>query len=151
MDLGATICTPRRPACMLCPVNEDCAALPLGDPERFPVKAPKRERPRARGAAFVAVRGDGAVLLRKRAENGLLGGMAEVPTTGWTARHDGATGAEAAPFPADWRVAGSIAHVFTHFALDLEVFRADVGENPAPEGHWWSRPRRSAARPCRPS
>ena len=84
------------------------------------------------------MRGDGAVLLRKRQESGLLGGMAEIPTTGWTARRDGATSADAAPFPADWRFAGRIAHVFTHFALDLAVFRADVGERSAPAGHWWS-------------
>jgi A/G-specific adenine glycosylase len=140
MDLGATICTPRTPSCMICPLNDDCAALRLGDPELFPYKAPKLERPQRVGAAFVAVRGDGAVLLRKRAESGLLGGMAEIPTTGWTARRDGATDAEAAPFPADWRFAGRIAHVFTHFALDLAVFRADVGERPAPQGHWWSAP-----------
>ena len=138
MDLGATICTPRKPSCMICPLNDDCAALRLGDPERFPYKAPKLERPQRVGAAFVAVRGDGAVLLRKREESGLLGGMAEIPTTGWTARRDGATSADAAPFPADWRFAGRIAHVFTHFALDLAVFRADVGERSAPAGHWWS-------------
>ena len=128
MDLGATICTPRKPSCMICPLNDDCAALRLGDPERFPYKAPKMERPQRVGAAFVAVRGDGAVLLRKRDESGLLGGMAEVPTTDWTARRDGAVDADAAPFAADWRFAGRIAHVFTHFALDLAVFRADVGE-----------------------
>jgi A/G-specific adenine glycosylase len=140
MDLGATICTPRKPSCMICPLNDDCAALRLGDPERFPYKAPKMERPQRVGAAFVAVRGDGAVLLRKRVESGLLGGMAEVPTTDWTARRDGAVDADAAPFAADWRFAGRIAHVFTHFALDLAVFRADVGERTAPADHWWSAP-----------
>ena len=138
MDLGATICTPRKPSCMICPLNDDCAAFRLGDPERFPEKTPKPERPQRVGAAFVAVSGDGAVLLRKREDSGLLGGMAEIPTTGWTARRDGATGTDAAPFPADWRFAGRIAHVFTHFALDLAVFRADVGDRPAPAGHWWS-------------
>ncbi len=66
--------------------------------------------------------------------------MTEVPTTDWTARRDGATDADAAPFAADWRCAGRIAHVFTHFALDLAVFRADVGERTAPAGHWWSAP-----------
>jgi A/G-specific adenine glycosylase len=84
------------------------------------------------------VRGDGAVLLRKRKEDGLLGGMAEPPGTGWTARRDGATETSAAPFAADWRLAGRIQHVFTHFALDLTVFRADVGDLTAPPGHWWS-------------
>ena len=138
MDLGATVCTPRRPACILCPVNEDCLALRSGDPELYPVKAEKAERPARRGAAFVAVRSDGAVLLRKRPESGLLGGMAEVPTTDWTARRDGATEASAAPFAADWRPAGTASHVFTHFWLELTVFRAECGDIAPPPGHWWS-------------
>lgn len=137
MDLGATVCTPKRPSCMICPVNQDCRALALGDPELFPVRVAKAERPRRAGAAFVVVRSDGAILLRKREETGLLGGMAEVPGTGWTARRDGGTGASAAPFPADWRFCGRVAHVFTHFELDLAVFRADVVTLAAPPGHWW--------------
>ena len=137
MDLGATLCTPRRPRCMLCPVREDCSALANGDPELYPVRAAKPEKPLRRGAAFVAVRSDGAVLLRKRPDKGLLGGMSEVPTTGWTARADGATDAAAAPFAADWQRAGSIGHVFTHFSLDLAVFRAAT-DRPAPAGHFWS-------------
>ncbi|TPJ96293.1 A/G-specific adenine glycosylase [Mesorhizobium sp. B2-5-12] len=139
MDLGATICTPRRPRCMLCPLREGCSAVVSGDPEQYPVRLPKADKPLRRGAAFVAVRSDGAILLRKRADKGLLGGMTEVPTTGWTARLDGATTAAAAPFPGDWRQAGRIAHVFTHFALELEIFLArSTGETPA--GHFWSLP-----------
>ena len=139
MDLGATICTPRRPRCMLCPLRQDCSAILSGDPEFYPVKPAKAEKPLRRGAAFVAIRGDGAILLRKRPEKGLLGGMTEVPTTGWTARADGATHTGAAPFPADWRHAGRIGHVFTHFALELEIYSADVGDT-APAGHFWSHP-----------
>jgi A/G-specific adenine glycosylase len=75
--------------------------------------------------------------MRKRPERGLLGGMTEVPTTGWTARVDGATTADAAPFHADWRRAGQIGHVFTHFALELEVFHAQIKDD-APAGHFWS-------------
>ena len=138
MDLGATICTPRRPACMVCPVRDDCAALAAGDPQLFPVKAPRAAKPLRRGAAFVAVRGDGAVLLRKRAESGLLGGMSEVPTTNWTARVDGETGSDAAPFPDSWEKCGAIRHVFTHFELELTVFRARTGGFSPPFGHWWS-------------
>ena len=138
MDLGATLCSPKRPKCMLCPVKEDCAALVEGEPERYPVKVPKKERPLRRGAAFVAMRGDGAVLLRKRAGTGLLAGMAEPPTSGWTARADGETGANAAPFAARWRPAGTISHVFTHFELRLDVWLADGLDRPAPEGWWWS-------------
>ncbi|RUU33706.1 A/G-specific adenine glycosylase [Mesorhizobium sp. M6A.T.Ce.TU.002.03.1.1] len=137
MDLGATICTPRRPRCMLCPLRDDCSATVSGDPEHFPVRLPKAEKPLRRGAAFVAVRADGAILLRKRVEKGLLGGMTEVPTTGWTARIDGATTDAAAPFPGDWRPAGRIGHVFTHFGLELDVFKS-VAEGAAPAGHFWS-------------
>ena len=88
--------------------------------------------------AFVAQRDDGSVLLRTRPERGLLGGMSEVPTTGWTARFDGETTEKAAPFPANWRRAGQISHVFTHFSLELEVFLAKVSGGPVPDGHRWS-------------
>ncbi len=138
MDLGATICTPRRPRCMLCPVRTDCLALVEGDPELLPIKAPKPDKPLRRGAAFVAVREDGAVLLRTRPDKGLLGGMSEVPTTGWTARIDGETSDNAAPFPATWRRASQITHVFTHFSLELDVFVANVAGISAPDGHRWS-------------
>jgi A/G-specific adenine glycosylase len=138
MDLGATICTPRKPACFLCPLRENCAALEGGEPERFPIAAIRAEKPRRIGAAFVVVRPDGAILLRRRPETGLLGGMTEVPTTGWTARQDGATGSDAAPFAAPWKHAGAITHVFTHFALELQVYRADRQSLAAPAAHWWS-------------
>ena len=140
MDLGATICTPRRPRCMLCPLRQDCSAILSGDPEFYPVKLAKPEKPSRRGAAFVAIRNDGAVLLRKRPEKGLLGGMSEVPTTGWTARIDGATGMDAAPFPANWRPCGAINHVFTHFALELSIYAANVDFAVAPQDCFWSRP-----------
>ena len=138
MDLGATICTPRRPRCMLCPLREDCSAIAKGDPELYPVKPPKADKPQRRGAAFVAVTSGGSVLLRKRPGKGLLGGMTEVPTTGWTARIDGAIGTDSAPFPAKWQRAGSINHVFTHFTLDLDVFRADLPQRVELDGHFWS-------------
>ncbi len=138
MDLGATICTPKRPKCMLCPVNDDCSALRTGDPEHYPVKAAKVEKPLRQGSAFVAVRNDGAVLLRKRPPSGLLGGMSEPPTSEWNSRRDGETGTSAAPFEADWRPRGAIRHVFTHFELALSVYRADGVDMAAPEGWWWS-------------
>jgi A/G-specific adenine glycosylase len=102
------------------------------------LKSAKADKPRRRGSAFVAVRSDGAILLRKRPETGLLGGMSEVPTTAWTARTDGATGSGAAPFAAEWQPAGSIRHVFTHFELDLSIYRAEVIEFVPPDGCWWS-------------
>ena len=85
MDLGATICTPKKPACALCPWNEGCAAHARGDAETFPRRTPKREGALRRGAAFVARRADGFVLVRTRPAKGLLGGMTEVPTTEWAA------------------------------------------------------------------
>lgn len=140
MDLGASLCSPKRPKCMLCPVNEYCAALVEGEPELYPVKPPKKERPLRQGAAFVALRGDGAVLLRTRPPSGLLGGMAEPPNTGWTARADGETGSDAAPFAANWRPAGAIRHIFTHFELALSVWAAEGVNHEAPQGWWWSKP-----------
>jgi len=140
MDLGATICTPKRPACTLCPFRGECRALDGDDPERFPVKAARKERPVRVGAAFVALSEDGRILLRRRPERGLLGGMTEVPTTGWTARTDGATGTTDGPFPAEWRACGTVTHVFTHFELRLSVYRAETGDGDRPDVHGWWEP-----------
>jgi len=140
MDLGATICTPKRPSCIICPLRGDCRALAGADPELYPVKPAKTVKPVRRGAVFVARRADGAVLLEKRSERGLLGGMAGPPTTGWTARIDGETGAGAAPFTADWLPAGAVSHVFTHFELRLDVWRAEVADVEPQEGQFWSSP-----------
>ncbi len=137
MDLGATICTPKRPRCMLCPLRQDCRALAAGDPEPLPLRLPKAERPQRKGVAYVAVRADGAVLMRTRPDKGLLGGMTEVPSTGWSEGRSGGAGKDGPPFPAAWRRVGAIAHVFTHFSLDLDVHRADVANLSAPAGHRW--------------
>ncbi|MFP3542501.1 A/G-specific adenine glycosylase [Rhizobium sp. SIMBA_035] len=137
MDLGATICTPKRPACSLCPFNGSCEALRLHDPELFPVKAAKKEKSVRQGAAFVAVTGEGEILLRRRIESGLLGGMTEVPTTGWTARIDGATGTDAAPFPAEWQPCGTVIHVFTHFELRLQIYRVAIADPVEINDGWW--------------
>ena len=106
--------------------------------EAYPVKLAKRAKPARRGAAFVARRrSDGAIWLRRRPETGLLGGMAEPPTSDWRAGQDGAVGAAAAPFPADWAQKGAVTHVFTHFTLTLEVWQADLDRDPGTDG-WWS-------------
>ncbi|MEP9376834.1 A/G-specific adenine glycosylase [Aquabacter sp. CN5-332] len=141
MDLGATICTPRSPACSLCPWMDPCIARAEGDPARYPVKAPKGEKPSRAGIAFLAVRTDGAVLLRTRPEKGLLGGMTEVPSTPWATGAVSSGGHE--PLKATWRaLPGSVVHVFTHFALELAVWRADLPPSaPAPAGHRWVLPR----------
>ncbi|MDK4736262.1 A/G-specific adenine glycosylase [Rhizobium sp. CNPSo 3490] len=137
MDLGATICTPKRPACSLCPFRDVCQALKLSDPELFPVKAAKKEKPVRHGAAFIAVTREGEILLRRRGESGLLGGMTEVPTTAWTARLDGETSAAAAPFAAGWQASGTVTHVFTHFELRLAIWRAAIAQKPDMDDGWW--------------
>jgi A/G-specific adenine glycosylase len=140
MDLGATICSPKRPACSLCPWNESCLALERGDQETFPRKAPKREGKLRRGAAFVAVRADGRMLLRARPEKGLLGAMTEVPGSDWTHDFDLADAPRAAPqLKAKWRkLPGVVRHAFTHFPLELSVFLAQVPRaTPAPKGARW--------------
>jgi A/G-specific adenine glycosylase len=143
MDLGATICSPKKPACALCPWNEPCIARARGDQETFPRKAPKREGKQRYGAAFVALRADGYVLLRQRPEKGLLGSMTEVPGTDWAHDFDPAIALDAAPkfrIKPQWRkLAGQVTHVFTHFPLALTVFIAEVPRaTPAPKGARWA-------------
>jgi A/G-specific adenine glycosylase len=141
MDLGATICTPKNPACTQCPWTQACVAQRRGDAERFPVKAPKRAGRLRRGAAFVVVRRDDQLLVRTRPSRGLLGGMTEVPTTAWSHDFDVADALGEAPdcHAAKWRrVPGVVTHVFTHFPLELTVFVADVPAGvPAMKGARW--------------
>jgi A/G-specific adenine glycosylase len=138
MDLGSSICTPKKPACALCPLNDDCAARARGDQEVFPRKAPKKTGALRRGAAFVVVSGD-RLLVRTRPEKGLLGGMTEVPTSRWLAAQDDKAALGEAPQlkgVARWhRKAGVISHVFTHFPLELVVYTSSVPARAhAPEG-----------------
>jgi A/G-specific adenine glycosylase len=129
MDLGATICSPRRPACSLCPWTESCAAQMRGDQETFPRKSPKREGQLRRGAAYVALRADGCVLLRRRPDKGLLASMMEVPGSAWASDFDEKSAPHSAPRlkGAKWRrVPGVVRHIFTHFPLELAVFFATV-------------------------
>jgi A/G-specific adenine glycosylase len=142
MDLGATVCSPKRPVCALCPWNESCLAFARGDQETFPRKAPKREGRLRRGAAFVALRADGRVLLRTRPKKGLLGGMTEVPGSNWSHDFEIAQALRCAPRlrrKAAWRRRpGVVRHVFTHFPLELAVFTAQVARaTPAPKGARW--------------
>jgi len=121
MDLGATLCRPRNPACPACPLALDCRAFASGEPERFPAPKRKRERPHRHGVAYWIER-RGAVWLVRRPDKGLLGGMAALPGPEWSAEQPGERGL------------ATIHHGFTHFTLDLHlVARA---EPPAGEG-WW--------------
>lgn len=133
MDLGATICTPKNPTCALCPWNESCAAHARGEAQFFPIRTPKREGTLRRGAAFVAQRADGSLLVRTRPAKGLLGGMTEVPTTEWSADFEEKNALKNAPYfvsakkPVAWRrTTGIVRHVFTHFPLELSVYVAEL-------------------------
>ncbi|AWK88981.1 A/G-specific adenine glycosylase [Azospirillum thermophilum] len=139
MDLGATVCTPRKPRCMLCPWADLCDARAAGIAEELPRKVAKAEKPTRRGVAYWLLNPDGAVLLRRRAEEGLLGGMAEIPSTGWGPQApDAAAVAAQAPLPAVWkRLPGLVRHTFTHFHLELEVVAAVAGDGwRQADGRW---------------
>jgi A/G-specific adenine glycosylase len=140
MDLGATICTPRRPRCVLCPWREDCAASAGGFAEDLPARAEKPERPMRRGVVFWLTRPDGAVLLRRREEKGLLGGMIEVPSTPWReADWDEGEALSHAPVAAEWEpLPGIVRHGFTHFPLELTIWSAttDSPRVDIPRGIW---------------
>ena len=123
MDLGATICTPRSPECGRCPLASLCAARAAGDPRAYPRKAAKAPRPKRQGVAYW-LEHDGRVFLVRRPARGLLGGMLALPTD-----------SEGAPAEAEWREAGSVDHVFTHFELNMRLLCADA--RVPPEGTWW--------------
>jgi A/G-specific adenine glycosylase len=126
MDLGSGICGSRAAQCLICPLRAFCAGR--GQALAFPVKPVKKPKAQRRGAAYWIER-DGCVLLVRRAEKGMLGGMRALPDDGWSARGDGAG------IAGDWRLMGAVAHVFTHVALDLQVFAGEP--ETLPEGEWW--------------
>jgi len=128
MDLGARICTPKRPSCLMCPLASGCEARALGIEAELPARREKGERPVRYGTAFVVLREDGHVLLRRRPDAGLLGGMMEVPSTEWGDRLvPSKTALRSAPVRAEWwPVTGAVSHTFTHFRLELTVYRAMV-------------------------
>ncbi len=135
MDLGATICTPRAPKCLLCPLTAECEGRAQGDPARFPVKAPKRTRRSRIGTAFWIER-DGKVWLVRRPGKGMLGGMCALPDDGWSAHADGSGDP---PLPGSWRAGGVIRHGFTHFDLELGVaiYCGDRWGQLDGKGEWW--------------
>lgn len=128
MDLGALVCTPKRPSCLMCPLQQDCAAHAHGLEAVLPFKAGRPERPVRHGLAFLVLREDGRVLLRRRPDAGLLGGMLEVPSTPWSDDAPPmAQALRAAPVRGDWwPVPGNVVHVFTHFRLEISVVRTIV-------------------------
>ncbi|MEM7569015.1 MAG: A/G-specific adenine glycosylase [Pseudomonadota bacterium] len=134
MDLGATICTPKAPKCLLCPWAGDCAAHAQGREEAFPVKPPKKPKPKRYGTVFWMEK-DGAVFLIRRPDKGLLGGMLALPSSEWSEAAD--PGLSAAPLEAEWQcLPNQVRHVFTHFELTLTVACASVAQAPDMDGTW---------------
>ena len=130
MDLGTTICTPRSPACILCPVAAPCRARAQGLAADLPARTPRPPKPERAGVAWVGLR-DGQVLVERRGARGLLGGTLAFPSTGW----DGS--ADPPPAEAAWRDAGTLRHVFTHFALTMTVRVGTIAADAAPaRGEW---------------
>lgn len=146
MDLGATICTPMAPRCLLCPWQSRCAAHAQGLTETLPKREKRKAKPTRHAVAFWLETpdpetGERRVLLRRRPADGLLGGMLELPSTPW--REGDAWGeAEAlahAPVPAEWReVGGEARHTFTHFHLRARVWAATVEKVEPPEGEFYA-------------
>lgn len=116
MDLGATVCRPKSPLCDRCPVAFACEGLKTGAPERYPLKTKKADRSHRRGHVWVLRDDAGRIALVRRPDKGLLGGMLGLPTSDWSEAADGTP-----PVAADWRDAGAVEHVFTHFSLTLTV------------------------------
>lgn len=123
MDLGAGVCRPKAPQCLICPLTEHCAARRSGAPEAFPVKAAKKAKPARVGAAFALIDSRGRMLFERRPDKGLLGGMLGLPGTDWAAALPDDPLAFA-PAPAQWTRTGAAEHVFTHFHLTLDVYVA---------------------------
>jgi A/G-specific adenine glycosylase len=149
-DLGATLCTPRSPACAPCPWQAGCAARRAGIAAELPRKSPRRARPLRHGTHFLLRDAAGQVLLRRRPPRGLLGGMLEVPGTPWReARWDDAEALAHAPVAAPWRrLPGLARHGFTHFELEMALFAARLPAGaPRPEGEWQAPPAARAAVP----
>ena len=136
MDLGSGICSAKAPRCLLCPLADACRARKAGQPERFPVKPPKKPKPRRNGTAFWIERDD-AVWLIRRPGKGMLGGMRALPDDGWSARSNGSG---APPLSGTWHPAGAVNHVFTHFALEMRLAVYSGGKWASLDetsGEWW--------------
>ena len=136
-DLGAGLCRPKAPDCPACPLRAGCAAHAAGQAEAYPVRPAKATKPTRRGTAFLA-RAPGLLLLERRPQKGLLGGLLGVPCTPWTTEEPDEAAREAArPLLGDWRQAGQVRHTFTHFHLILDVEVLDLTEpRPTNQGTW---------------
>ncbi len=143
MDLGATICTPKRPDCGICPCHEHCKAFTAGGAEQLPKKRPKPEKPVRRGTVYWLEWPKGTVLIRRRPEKGLLGGMWEIPSTEWHSAGNGRShGPEDAlgvgiPASIKWAILPmTVKHTFTHFHLELQIVQSIAAGRKKPKGQW---------------
>ena len=143
MDFANAVCTPKSPACLACPLADGCAARAAGSPEAWPVKASKKPKPERRGIAYVAIDETGRALMETRPETGMLGGMLGFPSAGWTPvdpAYDPADPVAGVPVEADWVMAADpVTHVFTHFALRMDVMVTRLAG--AQEGDDWRKVR----------
>lgn len=134
MDLGATICTPRKPSCYLCPLQSLCRAAKMQRTESFPVKAPKKERLSKIGTAFVILNENKQIYLEKRHGKKLLGGMTQIPNY---IGINNENVLQHAPFSANWQFKGQITHIFTHFSLKLDIYYTNSTHEMNRENGWW--------------
>ena len=149
MDFANAVCTPKAPACGICPLAKACSGYADGMAEQLPFKVPKKQKPTRRGVAFVAINQNGETFLERRPDQGLLGGMVAFPSVGWTQTDwsyaDVQAAHNAAPFPADWRqLSAPVHHIFTHFSLEMIIYyaetdRSQLGTNTG----WWQVPQPS--------
>ena len=140
MDLGAGICTPRAPKCLLCPLSPHCVGRAKGVAESLPKKAKKAERPTRRGIAYALINSKGEVLFERRPDKGLLGGMLGLPGTEWVVGDP----IPAPPAKASWNLAGVVRHTFTHFHLELDVMTAKAQKAiPITNGGQWLAPKKT--------
>ncbi len=130
MDLGATICTSKSPACGICPLFAPCQARQAGTAGELPKKSPKKPKPTRHGHVFIAQGSDGSMLLERRPDKGLLGGMMGWPGSDWSEAPD-----RTPPFEANWKMLpGEVRHTFTHFHLILNIWTAPLPKAVQPDG-----------------
>jgi A/G-specific adenine glycosylase len=140
MDIGATLCRPRNPACGACPLAQDCSGFRAGTPEAYPGRAEAKARPRRQGAVFFARRTDGAFLARRRPPHGLLASTIELPGTPWDTKGPDGRFLSLAPIAVQWRrVPGEVEQIFTHFVLRLTVYAGEF-DGGAPASCFWIAP-----------
>ncbi|MBT3991421.1 MAG: A/G-specific adenine glycosylase [Rhodospirillaceae bacterium] len=138
MDIGATICTPKKPNCSICPLSGDCRAEKEGLASELPRRVPKKKKPTRYGTAFWLINPSGEIMLRRRREQGLLGGMIEVPSSDWQEKSRSSSEIlDEAPVEIDWQMLpGKIRHTFTHFHLELEIAVGHLAVDSSVNGIW---------------